>query len=160
MEKLCNARKQNSSMQGWLIYSRGSSKAPIRRYRAVVMTCGSPNSSLASLCFHPYLVSLSFYTIPICFFLDLLVNLCYSTVIYRLDAESRKLHELESRGGPELSAFKRSEDATKGSPRRSNARSFHDEASRAMVTQTNSALEKWQQASISSERLSATGLQR
>ena len=44
-------------------------QAPIRRYRAVVMTCGSPNSSLASLCFHkhnPYLVSLSFYTIPIC----------------------------------------------------------------------------------------------
>ena len=41
----------------------------IRRYRAAVMTCGSPNSSLASLCFHehhPYLVSLSFYMIPIC----------------------------------------------------------------------------------------------
>ena len=33
---------------------------------------------------------------------------------YRLDAESRKLRALESRGGPELSAFERSEDATKG----------------------------------------------
>ena len=33
------------------------------------MTCASPNSSLASQCFHkhnPYLVSLYFYTIPIC----------------------------------------------------------------------------------------------
>ena len=81
--------------------------------------------------------------------------------IYRLDAESRKLRELESRGGLELPALERSDDATKGPPRRSNARSFHDEASnrfRAMVTQTKRALEKWRQASISSERLSATGL--
>ena len=31
-----------------------------------------------------------------------------------LDAESRKLRELESRRGPELSAFERREDATKG----------------------------------------------
>ena len=34
--------------------------------------------------------------------------------IYRLYAESRKLRALESRGGPGLSAFERSEDATKG----------------------------------------------
>ena len=34
--------------------------------------------------------------------------------IYKLDAESRKLRALESRGGPGLSAFERSEDATKG----------------------------------------------
>ena len=33
---------------------------------------------------------------------------------YNLDAESRKLRALESRGGPGLSAFERSEDATKG----------------------------------------------
>ena len=33
---------------------------------------------------------------------------------YKLDAESRKLRALESRGGPGLSAFERSEDATKG----------------------------------------------
>ena len=37
-----------------------------------------------------------------------------SLTIYRLDAESRKLRALESRGGPELSGFERSEDATKG----------------------------------------------
>ena len=43
-----------------------------------------------------------------------------------IDAESRKLRALESRGGPGLSALERSEDATKGPPRLSNARSFHD----------------------------------
>ena len=62
-----------------------------------------------------------------------------STSSYRLDAESRKLCALKSRGGPELSAFERNEDATKGPPRRSNACSFHDEASnqfRAMVTRS------------------------
>ena len=39
-----------------------------------------------------------------------------STILYfiKLDAESRKLRALESRGAPELSAFERSEDATKG----------------------------------------------
>ena len=34
--------------------------------------------------------------------------------LHRLDAESRKLRALLSRGGPGLSAFERSEDATKG----------------------------------------------
>ena len=33
---------------------------------------------------------------------------------YNLDAESRKLRALESRGGSGLSAFERSDDATKG----------------------------------------------
>ena len=33
---------------------------------------------------------------------------------YKLDAESRKLRALESHGGPGLSAFECSEDATKG----------------------------------------------
>ena len=56
---------------------------------------------------------------------------------YKLDAESRKLRALESRRGPELSAFECIEDATKGPPRCSNARSFHDEASKT-------GLELWQ----------------
>ena len=34
--------------------------------------------------------------------------------IYKLDAESRKLRALESREGPGLLAFERSEDATEG----------------------------------------------
>ncbi|CAI8040083.1 hypothetical protein GBAR_LOCUS22337 [Geodia barretti] len=53
------------------------------------MTCGSPNSSLASLCFHkhnPYLVSLSFYTIPICtlFLIRRIFYLLVSTHFYIL----------------------------------------------------------------------------
>ena len=62
---------------------------------------------------------------------------------------------IEPRG---LSAF---EHSGGGPPRRSNARSLHDEASnlfRAMATHSFYALEKWRQVSISSEGLSANGL--
>ena len=87
----------------------------------------------------------------------------YNICIYRLDAESRKLRALESRGGPEMSAFERSEDATKG-PQGAlmhivsmTRRLTGLELWQRMVTQTKRALVKWRQASISSERLSATG---
>ena len=67
---------------------------------------------------------------------------------YRLDAEPRKLRELESRGGPELSVFERSEDTTKGPPRRSNARGVYDEASNRFRA---IPIARWRQASIPSE---------
>ena len=85
---------------------------------------------------------------------------------------SRKLRALESRGGPELSAFECSEDVTKGPQGAlmrvvSMARRLTGISSnrfrrgfRAMVTQTKRVLEKRRQASISSERLSATGLKK
>ena len=86
--------------------------------------------------------------------------------IYKLDAKSRKLRALESRGGPGLSAFERSEDATKG-PQGALMRVVSmDEASnlfRAMATRarnSNSVHLKWRTSAAFSLESRARGLGR
>ena len=74
---------------------------------------------------------------------------------YKLDAESRKLRALESRGGPGLSAFERSEDATKG-PQGANL--FRAMATRAR--NSNSVHLKWRTSAAFSLESRARGLGR
>ena len=57
---------------------------------------------------HPYLVSLSFYTIPV------LTSQVFQ-FIYRLYCLSMEIRDLDGPRGPELQLYERSEDATKGS---------------------------------------------
>ena len=80
-----------------------------------------------------------------------------------LDAESRKLRALESRVGPGLSAFERSEDATKGALMRVVSMDAASNLFRAMATRarnSNSVHLKWRTSAAFSLESRARGLGR